>query len=314
MSKPLVLVTEPIAPGPQAWLAERAEVVEAPPDSGVFADLLPRAAAMVVRTYTLVNKALLDVGTNLRVIGRAGVALDNFDLDVCRERGVAVVHAPGANSSAVAEYVFAILFDALRPRRVLTEAVGLPEWSRIRAELIAERQLEGLTLGVYGLGRIGKRVARIGGAFGMRVLYNDLLEIPEGERWGAEPASVDRLLAESDVFTVHVDDRPANRDLMDAGKFARMKPDAVFLSCARGLIVDPHAMAEYLRANPRAMALCDVHEPEPFGADHPALGLANARLYPHIAAATEIAKENMSWVVRDVWRALSGETPEHRAV
>lgn len=314
MSKPLIVVTEPIAEGPKAWLAERGEVVEAPPESVVFADLLPRADAMVVRTYTLVNKALLDVGKNLRVIGRAGVALDNFDLDLCRERGVTVVHAPGANSSAVAEYVFAILFDALRPRRVLTEAVDLPEWSRIRAELIAERQLEGMTLGIYGLGKIGKRVARIGGAFGMRVLYNDLLEMAPEVRWGAEPVSVDRLLAESDVFTVHVDDRPANRELMDAPKFAKMKADAVFMSCARGLIVDPHAMAGYLRANPEAMALCDVHEPEPFGKDHPALGLANVRLYPHIAAATEIAKENMSWVVRDVWRVLAGETPEHRAV
>jgi len=314
MTNSLVLVTEPIAPGPQAWLGERAEVVETTPDSGDFADLLPRAVGMVVRTYTLVNKALLDVGTNLKVIGRAGVALDNFDLDLCRERGVAVVHAPGANSSAVAEYVFAILFDALRPRRVLTEAVDLPEWSRIRAELIADRQLEGMTLGIYGLGKIGKRVARIGGAFGMRVIYNDLLEMPVEQRWGAEPVSVDRLLAESDVFTVHVDDRPGNRDLMDAEKFAKLKTDAVFMSCARGLIVDPYAMADYLKANPRAVALCDVHEPEPFGKDHPALGLANARLYPHIAAATEIAKENMSWVVRDVWRVLAGETPEHRVV
>jgi phosphoglycerate dehydrogenase-like enzyme len=170
-----------------------------------------------------------------------------------------------------------------------------------------------MTLGVYGLGRIGKRVARIGTAFNMRVIYNDLEMMPEDQRWGAEPVSVETLLDESDVLTIHTDDRPANRNLMDAEKFARCKEDMIFLSCARGLIVDAHALAAFLKANPGATAICDVHEPEPFPADHPLLGLPNAHLAPHIAAATELAKTNMSWVVRDVVRVLDGETPEHPA-
>ena len=125
--------------------------------------------------------------------------------------------------------------------------------------------------------------------------------------------TVETLLEESDVLTIHTDDRPANRHLMDADKFARCKDDVVFLSCARGLIVDARALADFLHANPGATAICDVHDPEPIPEGYPLLGLPNAHLAPHIAAATEAAKTNMSWVVRDVVRVLNGETPEHPA-
>ncbi len=310
MDKPLIIVTEPLAAEPIAWLRERAEVVESAPGEPGFESSIEKADAMIVRTYTTVDGALLSRGGNLRVIGRAGVALDNFDLPACRARGVVVVHAVGSNSSAVAEYVFALIHDAMRPRLFLDEAVDLETWSEIRAEMVAPRQLEECTLGIYGLGRIGGRVARIAGAFNMRTIYNDLLDIPADRRHGAEPVDVSTLLAESDILTVHVDDRPENRNLLDAAKFAACRPDVLFLSCARGLIVDAAALADFLRANPDATAICDVHEPEPFGDDYPLLGLDNAHLAPHIAAATELAKTNMSWVVRDVVRVLEGEAPE----
>ncbi len=313
MSKPLVIVTEPLASGPLEWLGERAEVIEASPGEPAFEDNIARADALVVRTYTIIDKALLARAKKVRVIGRAGVALDNFDLPACRAAGVTVVHALGSNASAVAEYVFAIIFDAVRPRLYLDEALDLEGWNELRGELIADRQLEEMTLGVYGLGRIGKRVARIASAFNMRVIYNDLLDIPLDQRHGAIPVDVDTLLAESDILTVHVDDRPANRNLLNDEKFGKCKEDVLFLSCARGLIVDAAALARFLGANPGAQAICDVHEPEPFGPDYPLLPLDNAALAPHIAAATEFAKTNMSWVVRDVVRVLNGEAPEHPA-
>lgn len=313
MSLPLVIVTEPLATGPLSWLRERADIIEASPGDDAFEANIAKADAMVVRTYTIIDDAMLARGSNLKVIGRAGVALDNFDLPACARRGVTVVHALGSNASAVAEYVFAVLFDAIRPRVFLDKALDMPGWNAARADLIASRQLEEMTLGVFGLGRIGTRVARIGKAFGMRVVYNDLKIIPEDQRWGAEPVTVEALLEQSDVLTIHTDDRPANRNLMDAEKFARCKDDMIFLSCARGLIVDAAALAGFLKANPAAMGICDVHEPEPFPADYPLLGLPNAHLAPHIAAATELAKTNMSWVVRDVMRVLNGEPPEHPA-
>lgn len=313
MPLPIVIVTEPLSPEPLGWLRQRADVIEASPGDDAYEANIATADAMVVRTYTIIDDGLLAMAPNLKVIGRAGVALDNFDLPACRARGVAVVHALGSNASAVAEYVFAVLLDAVRPRVFLDRALDQASWNQARAELVAPRQLEGLTLGVYGMGQIGKRVARIGTAFNMRVLYSDLAIIPEHERWGGEPVSVDALLGESDVLTVHTDDRPENRHLMDADKFAMCKPDAIFLSCARGLVVDAHALADYLKANPGATGICDVHDPEPFGDDYPLLGLPNAHLAPHIAAATELAKTNMSWVVRDVVRVLDGEEPEHPA-
>lgn len=310
---PLILVTEPLAAEPLAWLGERARVIEASPGDDGFESNIGKADAMIVRTYTSIDDALLAKARNIKVIGRAGVALDNFDLPACKAHDVAVVHAAGSNASAVAEYIFAVLFDVLRPRVFLDRALDAAGWNAARADLIVPRQLDGMTLGVFGMGRIGKRVARIGTAMGMRVIYNDLEVIPEIERWGGDPVSADALLADADVLTVHTDDRPGNRHLMDAEKFARCKPDVIFLSCARGLIVDAGALAGFLQANPAATAICDVHDPEPFGEDYPLLGLANAHLAPHIAAATQFAKTNMSWVVRDVMRVLNGEKPEHPA-
>jgi D-3-phosphoglycerate dehydrogenase len=113
--------------------------------------------------------------------------------------------------------------------------------------------------------------------------------------------------------TVHVDGRRSNRGLVGTAAFGAMKKDVLFINASRGFIVDAAALAVFLKANPGATAALDVHEPEPFGADYPLLGLPNARLLPHLASCTATAQANMSWVVRDVWRVLSGEKPEFPA-
>lgn len=307
------MISESLSERPLDWLAERCDVARVRFDDPAFDDALAVADGLVVRTYTVVDEDLLERSPRLRVVGRAGVALDNIDVPACRGRGVEVVHAPGANSSAVAEYVFALIFDALRPRAAMTRAMDLEEFNRVRGELLAPRQLEGMTLGVLGYGRIGARVGRIGRAFGMRVIYHDLLEITEDRRHGAEPVSRDELFERSEVLTVHIDDRPDNRRTLGAGAFGRMRGDVVFLNCARGLVVDPQALAGFMIDHPAAMALLDVHDPEPFGPTYPLLDIRNVHLFPHIAAATAAAKENMSWVVRDVVRVLEGERPEWAA-
>lgn len=313
MNKPVVVVTEDLSDEPVAWLGERCRVVRGAVGSPAFASAAGEAAGLVVRTYTVVDDALLDRMPRLRVVGRAGVALDNIDVGACRRRGVEVVHSPGANADAVVEYVFALLFDALRPRVFIERALDLGAWNALRAELLAPRQLIGTTLGIWGLGRIGQRVARVARALQMRVIYHDLLEIPETERSGAEPVGREELLARAEIVTIHVDDRPANRHLVSTDAFGRMRSDVVFLNCARGLIVDPVACADFFVAHPGAQALLDVHDPEPFDATYPLLDIPNVHLAPHIAAATEQAKVNMSWVVRDVERVLKGERPEHPA-
>lgn len=314
IARPFVIRTEDLDTQAIAWLGERCELVHRPfQDVAALQSLLPRANGLVVRTYTNVDDALLSQAPNLRVVGRAGVGLDNIDLDACRSRGVAVVSTPDANSTAVVELVFAVLLDAIRPRLFLDGPLDASRWASVRKELIGRRQLDGMTLGVLGLGRVGSRVAKAAAAFGMRVLYHDLREIPEQQRHGATAVSSQRLLAESDALTVHVDGRAANRGLFGAPQFNSMKPDVLFVNASRGMVVDHHALAAFLRASPAARAMLDVHEPEPIASDNPLLGLANAHLMPHIGAATAKAHANMSWVVRDVWRVLSGERPEFPA-
>jgi phosphoglycerate dehydrogenase-like enzyme len=313
-SKPLVLQTEELDDVPAAWLAERARLVRAGEGDANGAALLAEAEALVVRTYTQVNDGLLSRAPRVKVVGRAGVGLDNIDLEACRHRGVRVVHTPDANSQAVVEFVWSLVFDALRPRLFLTEALDKKRWGETRKELRARRQVCDCVLGVFGMGRIGRRVARVGASLGMRVLYHDLLDVPAGERSGATPVSRDELLRESDILTIHVDDRPSNRGIVNAQAFALLKPDVVFVNAARGLLVDAAACAEFFIQHPAATAMLDVHEPEPFGPTYPLLDIQNVHLSPHIAAATDAAQVNMSWVVRDVWRVLNNEEPQFAAV
>lgn len=311
---PLVLQTEELDPAPAAWLSERARLVRAAEGDAAFASLLAEAEALVVRTYTQVNDAFLARAPRVKVVGRAGVGLDNIDLEACRRRGVRVVHTPDANSQAVVEFVWSLVFDALRPRLFLTESLDKKRWGETRKELRARRQVCDCVLGVLGMGRIGRRVARVGTALGMQVLYHDIVEVPVAERSGATPVSRDELLRRCDILTIHVDDRPSNRGIVNAAAFALLKPDVVFINAARGFLVDSAACADFFIKHPAATAMLDVHEPEPFGPTYPLLDIKNVHLSPHIAAATDAAQINMSWVVRDVWRVLNNEEPQFAAV
>jgi phosphoglycerate dehydrogenase-like enzyme len=310
----LVIQTEDLDGECAAWLADRCELVRRGVDEHGFEELLARASGLLVRTYTRVTPAMLAKAPLLKVVGRAGVGLENIDVAACRARSVEVVHTPGANTRAVVELVTALMLDALRPRMQLIKPLEAEQWHQIRREFVARRELSELTIGIYGLGRIGSQVARVARALEMRVIYCDLREIPEELRHGAERVSREHLLAGSDIITLHVDGRESNRDLIDAAAFGQLKPNVLFINTSRGFVVDGSALAGFLREHPAAQAMIDVHDPqEPFGEGYPLLNLPNARLYPHLASGTMAAKKNMSWVVRDVWRVLSGEAPEHPA-
>ncbi|MCA9289974.1 MAG: hypothetical protein KDA25_02535 [Phycisphaerales bacterium] len=311
--RPVVVQTEHLSPAAAAWLDERAIRIERPPDDPGLEEVLVEAAGLVVRTYTIVDDALLDAAPRLRVVGRAGVGLDNIDVAACRARGIEVVSTPDANAQAVVEYVLRLVTEVLRPVMTLDEAVDGETWRSYRAAVVGRRELAGCTLGILGLGRVGSRLARVATALGMRVLYHDLLDIAPAARHGAEPASPAALMQQSDVISLHVDGRASNRHLVDASLLDRMKPDAVFVNTSRGFVVDAAALADALRSRPDATALIDVHEDEPFRASYPLLGLPNARLYPHLASRTNAAMERMSWVVRDVMAVLEGRTPDHPA-
>lgn len=313
-----IVLTEHLDDACADWLAEHATLVRAPLDDAPRLNAaLADADALLVRTYTQVDTALLERAPKLRVVGRAGVGLDNIDLAACRARGVAVVHTPDANTQAVVEYVWALIFDAIRPRPPLTEAVEAATFHRYRREQVG-RQASDLTVGVLGMGRIGRRVAQVGHAIGCRMLYYDLLtrtelNLPPGE--ASEGVDRGKLLGEADVLSIHVDGRWDNRGLFDADLLAELNPACLLINTSRGFVVDPAALADWARSVERrgGRAVLDVHEPEPFGDDYPLLGLDNVTLLPHLASRTTTALRNMSWVVRDVVRVLEGEPPRYPA-
>lgn len=309
----IVVQSEHLSDDASRWLADRCQLIVCPFDHPDFSEAIERASALVVRTYTIVDQELLARAPKLKVVGRAGVGLDNIDVAACRRRGIEVVYTPDANTQSVVEYVIALLCDALRPRQKMQHAVGMKEWGAFREEFIGRRQMDQLTLGILGLGRVGKRFAQVAGAIGFRVIYNDIVNIPTHLRAGAEPVDVRTLFERSDVVSIHIDGRSENEKFVSAKLIDRMRPDAIFLNTSRGLVVDNLALANWLRANAAGLAMLDVHDPEPFGADYPLLGLPNAWLYPHLASRTEAAMNNMSWVVKDVAAVLEGRGPEFPA-
>lgn len=307
------MVTEPLAEAPLAWLKSHAEVVEGGVDSPEFIRHSPSAIGLVVRTYTTVDDSVLKRLPRLKVVGRAGVGVDNIDLLACANRSVTVVHTPDANTQAVVEYALCLLADALRPRVFLDRALTLEAWEEARRKIVAPRQMNELTLGILGLGRIGSRIAEVARAIGFRVLYNDLLEISAERTSGALRVDSTTLFRESDVISIHIDGRPSNRDVVGAALVNLMRPEVVLINTSRGIVIQSAALAHFLHTHPQARAILDVHDPEPFTADHPLVGLPNAFLAPHLASRTETAMVNMSWVVRDVIEVAMGRSAKHVA-
>lgn len=310
-----VVLTEHLDSEPAEWLSERVKLVrQSHEDPGALAHELKEAGGLVVRTYTRVDAAMLKLAPRLQVVGRAGVGLDNIDLEACRKRGVRVVYTPDANTQAVVEYVWALIFDALRPREALHGYVPPPTFHAMR-QRNAGPQVNELVLGVLGMGRIGRRVAEVAHAFGMRVIYNDLLthdELKLPENVPSQFVDKATLWKQSDVLTIHVDGRKENDQLISGKVFKALKPSCLLINAARGNLVDNAALRLWAEAhlNAGARAVLDVHQPEPPPDDYELFGVPNVRLLPHLASRTTTAMANMSWVVRDVVRVLQGQEPQ----
>ncbi|HEY2909609.1 MAG TPA: NAD(P)-dependent oxidoreductase, partial [Gemmataceae bacterium] len=169
---PLVLVTEDTDSAPLSWLKEHARVVEAAPDSPEFTASLPEMVGLVVRTYTKVNAALLAQCPKLKVVGRGGVGLENIDVPACRARGVEVVYTPDANTHAVGDFVFGYALQLLRPWAFFRDRVYEPKEFKHVRDTLRGVELDALTIGIMGMGRIGRRVGHIAAnGFGMKVIY-----------------------------------------------------------------------------------------------------------------------------------------------
>jgi len=313
MPRPLVVVAEGSDPAPLNWLRERAQVVEVQYDDPQFEPALRLAEGLVVRTYTRVDESLLAKAPRLRVVGRGGVGLENINVAACRKRRVEVVYTPDANTQAVADFVFGYMLRLLRPWGLFRDRIYSPqEWKRIRAQRGV--QLNELTLGILGMGRVGRRVGHIAAlGFGMKVIYNDLLDVRGLLDFSGESVEKPNLYRDADVLSIHVTMQPGNEHLVGATQIAMMKPTSIIINTSRGEVLDAQALAEAIRQKRLAGAAIDVFDPEPPLPDFPLLGFDNVLLTPHIAARTETAMANMSWVVRDVMNALENRAPRYPA-
>jgi D-3-phosphoglycerate dehydrogenase / 2-oxoglutarate reductase len=264
------------------------EVVERP---GLQGDALVAAldgcGALLVRGGTKVTADVLRGAGTLRIVVRAGTGLDNVDAAAARERGIVVANTPGANRVSVAELVFGLLLAFERHIPAAAASLAGGAWEKNR---FAGRELAGRTIGIAGFGRIGREVAVRARAFDMTVLGFDplLTHWPDGLEW-VERRTLGRLLAESDVVSLHVPLESGTRGMIGARELAQMRPDALLVNAARGGVVDEAALAEALTAGRLRGALLDVFAVEP-ATGNPLLALPNVLATPHLGAATAEAQ------------------------
>jgi (S)-sulfolactate dehydrogenase len=272
-----------------------AELVDRPHD---LEDALAGTHALIVRNRTQVDERLLEAAPRLRVVGRLGVGLDNIDVAACEARHVEVIPATGANAQAVAEYVMGASWLLLRGLAGATAAVEIGAWPR--GALSNGREIAGKVLGLVGFGSIGRLVARLAHALGMRVVGFDALIPASDPVWrahGVTPRGFAEVVAEADVVSLHVPLTPATRDLLDAARIGTMKRDAILINTARGGVVDEAAVAAALRAGRLGGAALDVFATEPLPAGSPLAGCPRLLLTPHIAGVTRESNVRVSAMI-----------------
>lgn len=265
--------------------------------------------ALVVRNRTLVSEHLLELMPHLAVVGRLGTGLDNIDVEALRARGIALVTGRGANAVSVAEWVMGYLFLVTKPYREADAGVRRGEWNR----RLGGHELFGSTLGVVGMGDIGRRVARRARALGMRVVASDPRLGPHHdlvEDGTLSPMDLMDLLEESDFVSIHVPLTPATRGLIGRDALGRMKEGAHLIQTSRGGVVDEEALARSLASGHLAGALVDVLDTEPPPPDHPLLAQPTCMLTPHVAGLAVEARQRVdNSVARLVVESLRRQAP-----
>jgi D-3-phosphoglycerate dehydrogenase len=311
MSKPVVLLYEPIHSRALDLLKERAEVRMA--TSLDEDDLLAQVAGVegiLLRANGRVTRRLMEAAPGLKVVARHGVGVEAIDRQAAAERGIAVVNTPYANDESVAEQCVAFIIVLAKRILEADRAIRSGDWeARYRLTGV---EVEGKTLGLVGFGKIGQRVAAIGHqGLGMPILYTDVVRYPEAEAaFEARHATLDELLALADFVSLHVPLMPETRGLIGEAELRRMKASAYLINTARGPVVDQPALVRALEEGWIAGAGLDVYDPEPLPADSPLLALDNVVLSPHMASHTDEALLRMAMVVADVLAVIEGRPPQ----
>ncbi|MDP8959743.1 MAG: D-glycerate dehydrogenase [Actinomycetota bacterium] len=256
-----------------------------------------------------IDEPLLEAAPLLRVVSNMAVGVDNIDVPACTRRGIPVGHTPEVLKETVADTVFALLMAAARRIVEGVDYVRAGKWGPWDPELLLGQDVHAGTLGIIGLGRIGRAVARRGTGFGMRLLYHNRRPDPEAETaMGTSYRALEELLEQSDFVVVLCPLTAETYHLIDEGALRRMKPTAILVNGARGGIVDPKALERALREGWISAAALDVTEPEPIEPDDPLLALPNCIIIPHLGSASQATRVAMAdMAVANLLAGLQGE-------
>lgn len=303
-----VLITDPLSEQGIAKLIE-AEDVQVVQKVGISTDelisMIPNYDALLVRSQTTVTEAVIRAAHQLKVIGRAGVGVDNIDVDAATERGIIVLNAPDGNTISTAEHTFAMLLALARNIPQAYHSTIKGEWNR---KQFVGVELHNKTLGIIGMGRIGTELSKRAKAFGMHVLgFDPYLTEERAKELGITKTEFTALIETSDFITVHTPLLKETRHLISTEQFAKMKEGVRILNCARGGIIDERALLHALNAGKVAGAALDVFENEP-PKDNPLLSHPRVVVTPHLGASTVEAQEHVAGdVAEEVLHVLRDE-------
>lgn len=267
---------------------------------------IPKYDALIVRSATKVTAEVIEAATNLKVIGRAGVGVDNIDLEAATRRGIVVINTPGGNSVSTAEHTIAMLLAMARSIPQAHVSMKQGKWDRKRFTGV---EVRGKVLGVIGLGRVGMEVVKRAVGLEMEVIgYDPFISEEMTRPLSIKLSDLDDLCRQADFITVHTPLNEQTRGLIDARRIELMKPGVRIINCARGGIVDERALIEALKTGKVAAAALDVYENEPPTSSE-LLELDNVVLTPHLGASTEEAQENVAIeAAKQVVRVLKGQS------
>ena len=311
MQIPKVLVADPVS---QSGVDELAAggTLEVTVQTGLpeaeLIKIIPEYSALVVRSQTKVTAAVLEAAKNLKVVGRAGVGVDNVDIDAATKAGVIVMNTPGGNTISTAELAFSLIVSVARSIPQADASVKAGRWDRKKYEGV---ELYNKTLGILGMGRIGTELARRAMAFGMRVIaYDPYLSEAKARSLQVEVVeNIDDLLPRVDFLTMHMPLTAETKHMIDARRLGLIKKGARIVNCARGGLIDEAALKVALESGQVAGAALDVYEIEPPPADFPLRELKNIVFTPHLGASTAEAQENVGIEIAHAIRAalIDGE-------
>ena len=302
---PKVLISDKMDPRAAQIFRERG--VEVDEITGKTKDeliaMIDQYDGLAIRSSTKVTKEVIAAANNLKVIGRAGIGVDNVDIPSASAAGIVVMNTPFGNSITTAEHAIALMLSVARKMPAIDRAMRSGAWPR---ETLV--QLHGKTLGVFGAGAIGARVAKLGRAFGMTVLaWSARGDAARIAAMGLTPASQADILRRADFISLHLRLAPATCGFIGGGEFAAMQPGAILVNTGRGQLVDRDALIEALAGGRIAGAGLDVFHDEPIRSDDPLLGFANTVLSPHHAGQTaEVRRDGLLLTVENIANFLNG--------